>query len=224
MSDGGIQPVPTRRLVPVARWTFLTNHAHVLLCIARDPGIRLVDVARQVGVTERAAHRILPISSRPEIGRVPRRPAKPVAGARRSAAAPCGREGSCDRGAARRPAAVTRPATLRRDSRRSTPSRRRRRRRASVRVRPQRERQLRRARHRGRARRHLAAAAADDREVDREEDDEGPEQTDPPRVSSGQEGRTATAPPRSSMDSRRFLAPADASSGPRARDGPQERQ
>lgn len=43
----------------VAGWTFLTNHAHVLLCIARDPGIRLVDVARHVGVTERAAQRIV---------------------------------------------------------------------------------------------------------------------------------------------------------------------
>jgi DNA-binding MarR family transcriptional regulator len=43
----------------VSGWTFLTNHAHVLLCIARDPGIRLVDVARHVGVTERAAQRIV---------------------------------------------------------------------------------------------------------------------------------------------------------------------
>ncbi len=37
------------------RWTFLTNHAHVLVCIARDPEVRLRDVAVQVGVTERAA-------------------------------------------------------------------------------------------------------------------------------------------------------------------------
>lgn len=40
-------------------WTFLTNHAHVLLCIARDPVIRLRDLAEQVGVTERAAQRIV---------------------------------------------------------------------------------------------------------------------------------------------------------------------
>ena len=40
-------------------WTFLTNHAHTLLCIARDPGIRLRDVAERVGVTERAAQRIV---------------------------------------------------------------------------------------------------------------------------------------------------------------------
>lgn len=40
------------------RWTFLTNHAHVLLCIAQDPDIRLRDVAEKVGITERAAQRI----------------------------------------------------------------------------------------------------------------------------------------------------------------------
>lgn len=43
----------------MAEWTFLTNHAHTLLCIARDPGIRLRDVAERVGVTERAAQRIV---------------------------------------------------------------------------------------------------------------------------------------------------------------------
>ncbi len=41
------------------RWDFLTNHAHVLVCVARDPGIRLRDIATTVGITERAAHRIL---------------------------------------------------------------------------------------------------------------------------------------------------------------------
>ncbi len=40
-------------------WTFFTNHAHVLLCIARDPGVRLRDVADAVGITERAAQRIV---------------------------------------------------------------------------------------------------------------------------------------------------------------------
>jgi hypothetical protein len=38
---------------------FLTNHAHVLLCIARDPDARVRDVADVVGITERAAQRIL---------------------------------------------------------------------------------------------------------------------------------------------------------------------
>jgi len=40
-------------------WTFLSNHAHVLVCIARDPEQRLRDVAVQVGITERAAQRIV---------------------------------------------------------------------------------------------------------------------------------------------------------------------
>ncbi|HEU5216737.1 MAG TPA: winged helix-turn-helix transcriptional regulator [Gaiellaceae bacterium] len=40
-------------------WTFLTNHAQVLLCLAEDPDIRLRDVAERVGVTERACQRIL---------------------------------------------------------------------------------------------------------------------------------------------------------------------
>ena len=40
-------------------WTFLTNHAHVLLCLARDPAMRLRDVATDVGITERAAQRIV---------------------------------------------------------------------------------------------------------------------------------------------------------------------
>jgi predicted ArsR family transcriptional regulator len=40
-------------------WTFLTNHAQVLLCFAEDPDIRLRDVAERVGITERATQRIL---------------------------------------------------------------------------------------------------------------------------------------------------------------------
>jgi hypothetical protein len=40
-------------------WDFLTNHAHVLLCVTNDPGIRLRDIAAVVGVTERGAHKIL---------------------------------------------------------------------------------------------------------------------------------------------------------------------
>jgi DNA-binding transcriptional ArsR family regulator len=43
----------------VPRWDFLTNHAHVLVCVAHDSGIRLRDIAAAVGITERAAHRIL---------------------------------------------------------------------------------------------------------------------------------------------------------------------
>jgi DNA-binding transcriptional ArsR family regulator len=43
----------------MAGWTFFTNHAHVLLCIARDPEIRVRDLAVRVGITERAAQRIV---------------------------------------------------------------------------------------------------------------------------------------------------------------------
>ena len=40
-------------------WTFLTNHALALLCVVRTPGLRLRDIAQEVGITERAAHRIM---------------------------------------------------------------------------------------------------------------------------------------------------------------------
>jgi DNA-binding transcriptional ArsR family regulator len=40
-------------------WTFLTNHAHVLLSVAKDPGARVRDLAAAVGITERAVQRIL---------------------------------------------------------------------------------------------------------------------------------------------------------------------
>lgn len=40
-------------------WGFLTNHARVLVCIANDPGVRLRDIGEHVGITERAAHRIV---------------------------------------------------------------------------------------------------------------------------------------------------------------------
>ena len=42
-----------------ARWTFLSHHAHVLLCIARDPDTRLREVAGEVGITERAVQAIV---------------------------------------------------------------------------------------------------------------------------------------------------------------------
>jgi hypothetical protein len=44
---------------PAPNWGFLTNHGQVLVCIARDPGIRLRDIGERVGITERAAHRIV---------------------------------------------------------------------------------------------------------------------------------------------------------------------
>ncbi|MFA5884078.1 MAG: helix-turn-helix domain-containing protein [Acidimicrobiia bacterium] len=44
---------------PMSTWTFLTNHAHVLLAIAAEPDLRLRDVAERVRITERAAQRIV---------------------------------------------------------------------------------------------------------------------------------------------------------------------
>ena len=41
------------------RWSFLTNHARVLVCIAHDPGLRLRDIAERVGITERSAYGIV---------------------------------------------------------------------------------------------------------------------------------------------------------------------
>src|SRR5260370_13394487 len=49
-----------------ANWTFLTSHARVLPCIARDPGVRLRDIAASVGITERSAHGI--VTDRAEAG------------------------------------------------------------------------------------------------------------------------------------------------------------
>jgi hypothetical protein len=43
----------------VESWSFLTNHARVLLCIARDPGARLRDIAASLGITERSAYGII---------------------------------------------------------------------------------------------------------------------------------------------------------------------
>jgi len=40
-------------------WTFFSNYAHVLVCLAEDPSARLRDVAERVGITERAAQRIV---------------------------------------------------------------------------------------------------------------------------------------------------------------------
>lgn len=43
----------------MATWTFLTNHAHVLLSVWEDPEARVRDIATRVGITERAVQRIL---------------------------------------------------------------------------------------------------------------------------------------------------------------------
>ena len=41
------------------QWSFLTNHARALLCIAHDPGLRLRDMAEELGITERSAYAIV---------------------------------------------------------------------------------------------------------------------------------------------------------------------
>jgi hypothetical protein len=43
----------------VTSWTFLTNHARVLLCVAHDPGVRLRDIAASLDITERSAFGII---------------------------------------------------------------------------------------------------------------------------------------------------------------------
>lgn len=47
------------RRIGVSHWTFLTNHASVLFCVASNPNLRIRDISTQVGITERAAHRIV---------------------------------------------------------------------------------------------------------------------------------------------------------------------
>ena len=43
----------------VTEWSFLTNHARVLVCIAHDPGVRLRDIAAALSITERTAYGIV---------------------------------------------------------------------------------------------------------------------------------------------------------------------
>lgn len=52
-------PKITRQDRELPTWTFLSNHAHVLVCIAKRPDVRLSEVARLVGIGERAVHRIV---------------------------------------------------------------------------------------------------------------------------------------------------------------------
>jgi DNA-binding IclR family transcriptional regulator len=43
----------------MAEWSFLTNHARALICIAHDPGVRLREIASALGITERSAYAIV---------------------------------------------------------------------------------------------------------------------------------------------------------------------
>ncbi len=65
---GDVNPVPKKRAKKPqgARprpagggWTFLSNHSHVLICLSRQPDMRLRDVAEAVGITERAVQKIV---------------------------------------------------------------------------------------------------------------------------------------------------------------------
>lgn len=58
-NSAGMKSMQTEPLGELPSWTFLSNHAHVLLLIARDPEVKLRDVAARVGITERAVQRIV---------------------------------------------------------------------------------------------------------------------------------------------------------------------
>ncbi len=49
----------SERPVPRPHWTFLSNHGHVLMCLAADPHARLRDIADRVGITERTVFGIV---------------------------------------------------------------------------------------------------------------------------------------------------------------------
>ena len=58
--SGGVPGLPgAGPAEPGRHWTFLSNHGHVLICLARDPEARLRDVALAVGITERAVQKIV---------------------------------------------------------------------------------------------------------------------------------------------------------------------
>ncbi|PJZ44954.1 winged helix-turn-helix transcriptional regulator [Leptospira brenneri] len=50
---------PQESTKKISQWTFLSNHAHVLICLSKDPEMRLKDVAQLVGITERAVQTIV---------------------------------------------------------------------------------------------------------------------------------------------------------------------
>ena len=55
----GARGTPIALSEPAQGWTFLSNHAHVRVCLAQRPGIRLREVAFRIGITERAVQRIV---------------------------------------------------------------------------------------------------------------------------------------------------------------------
>ncbi|MDZ4695923.1 MAG: winged helix-turn-helix transcriptional regulator [Deltaproteobacteria bacterium] len=59
--------MPVKKLAPVPSWTFLSNHAHVLLCLAQNADVRIRDVANRVGITERTVQSIMADLTKEEI-------------------------------------------------------------------------------------------------------------------------------------------------------------
>jgi DNA-binding transcriptional ArsR family regulator len=56
---GASEPAVAKDTDHGVTWTFLSNHSHVIICLARDPEIRMRDIATSVGITERAVIRIV---------------------------------------------------------------------------------------------------------------------------------------------------------------------
>jgi DNA-binding IclR family transcriptional regulator len=59
MSGRTSSPDPAAAAAAARTWTFLSNHAHVLICLAADRDMVLREVAARVGITERAVQKIL---------------------------------------------------------------------------------------------------------------------------------------------------------------------
>lgn len=57
--DANAAVPPTPGIGAAPGWTFLSNHAHVLVCLARNEAMRLREVAYRIGITERAVQRIV---------------------------------------------------------------------------------------------------------------------------------------------------------------------
>jgi len=59
MAHDDLAAEPLRGDTPTGGWTFLSNHSHVLVCLAQDPEVLVADIAQRVGIGERAVQRIL---------------------------------------------------------------------------------------------------------------------------------------------------------------------
>ena len=56
MGDSSLAKLPSNK---TTGWSFLTNHTHVIVCLSRDPGVTVRNLAIQIGITERSVQRIL---------------------------------------------------------------------------------------------------------------------------------------------------------------------